>query len=633
MTRICTAWIIGVVVISLTFPSYARTPGTSRIYSDRDIMNAACGIYKDLDISEGNNSFAALSKRSDSPENWRIINVFDDRGTGGSGLYACTIDDGNGNCIISYRGTEGFKDGPVESINNIAQDWILAYSGLTNSGETTEQHAAERYTHYIFDETGDDFKWFTLVGHSLGGNLAEHSAITAPDKMKEKCSAVSLDGPGFSEVYLDERKDEIDKLDGKLFRRSWTVVGGLLNCPSTEEVMFIDVPSGKHTDYDGPVYDKNDNFTPGDSDIGEMITFGVTSLLDGGIRIFSDIVSIPKWLMNGGKNIAVKLGKDPKESSVWSVGTKKKDDNNEKLAAEEPEESEPGENSNEAANRKALAEYRTALLDGSWNSSGVPASSFCLLDIDQNGVYEMAVESSYGWKNAGSYSAKWEDLEGSILYYDDNNRLGKFEYGYLVTLDSADYHNGRLLFTRVRGKAIQTVLEFSQKEGFRELASWFSPYLDEKTEEEYSELYLSGMNTVVFVEANETNINTYLEGDGHPTSGNGYLSAAKNIIWENDDSESDPEGYGAVGLRVSWDPVPFAEGYEYGFSMLAEHIHNIKEGKCTIEHESIFFQDYADFLFQVRAYRKAPNGETVYGPWTENVLKEDEVDRITSARP
>ena len=284
----------------------------------------------------------------------------------------------------------------------------------------------------------------------------------------------------------------------------------------------------------------------------------------------------------------------------------------------------------EAVNRRALADYKAALLDSSWNSSGVPAKRFCLLDIDQNGIYEIALESESGWKNSGTDSAEWRDLEGSILYYNDNNQLEKWEYGGVECLDSADYKSASILLTHLRGKNIQTVEKFSHNEGFNQLACWFPPYLDEKEAEEYYESYLSGMNTVVFVEANEANIKTYLGGDGQPTSGSGYLSVPQNIIWEDDKTLSDPDGYGAAGLMVSWDPVPFAEGYEYEFAMVGEYINYIKDGRCNTEHESIYFQDYENVLLQVRAYRTAPNGDTVYGPWTETILDEKEVGKIIS---
>ena len=193
-------------------------------YTAQQLTEAAWFSYNDYNISPENNSYSDLTKNYDDPyKRWTVINSFNDEGPGGSGLQAYVIDTDDGNCIITFRGTHPVSD------SDIAQDIFMADLGLLNSGETPQQKAAEKYVEYIYEQLGDRYKEFTFVGHSLGGNLAEHAAITAPAEMKSRCNAVSLDGPGFSDVYIKEHSAEIMAMNGRLERYTWSTIGAFLN--------------------------------------------------------------------------------------------------------------------------------------------------------------------------------------------------------------------------------------------------------------------------------------------------------------------------------------------------------------------------------------------------------------------
>ena len=79
-----------------------------------------------------------------------------------------------------------------------------------------------------------------MTGHSLGGGLATHSAITAPEGMQEKIDrVVSFDGPGFSDEYLKAHQKEIRRIKDRLEHFEWSWVGALLNQPDGTKDMVI----------------------------------------------------------------------------------------------------------------------------------------------------------------------------------------------------------------------------------------------------------------------------------------------------------------------------------------------------------------------------------------------------------
>lgn len=154
--------------------------------------------------------------------NWTIVDVCNDNNN--TGYYGCVIDTGDGNAIIGSRGSESFNTKQKIS------DWIEADVGLLDSTETLQQAKAQEYMEQIYYKYGNKYDSFSLTGHSLGGNLAEHMAITAPAEMVEKINhVISFDGPGFSDEYIERYKDKINKTSNKMVRYQWSLVSSLLN--------------------------------------------------------------------------------------------------------------------------------------------------------------------------------------------------------------------------------------------------------------------------------------------------------------------------------------------------------------------------------------------------------------------
>jgi hypothetical protein len=151
--------------------------------------------------------------------NWIIRNIKDDNEY--SGFYACLIEVSEKECIIAFRGSESTDASQVQ------KDWINSDFGLLNSTLTEQQAVASVYMYDLFSYY--EYEKYSVTGHSLGGNLASHGAVTAPMKMKERLSrCISFDGPGFSKNYTEEYAGLIGRIGGKITHFQWSLVGTLL---------------------------------------------------------------------------------------------------------------------------------------------------------------------------------------------------------------------------------------------------------------------------------------------------------------------------------------------------------------------------------------------------------------------
>lgn len=165
------------------------------------------------DILNKNNTGA------DFLSDWHVVDVCDNNGT--TGMYGCLIDTGDGNAIIGYRGSES------EDLVTGIKDWAIADVGMLNDTLTAQQADAQLYMQKIYEQYGDRYNSFSPTGHSLGGNLAEHATITAPEGMNiERC--VNFDGPGFSDNYARAHRGDIAKNGHLVDHYQWSWVGSLL---------------------------------------------------------------------------------------------------------------------------------------------------------------------------------------------------------------------------------------------------------------------------------------------------------------------------------------------------------------------------------------------------------------------
>lgn len=178
---------------------------------------------------------------------WKIVNRCNQEH--GSGYYGCLIDTGDGGAIIGCRGSESCD------LEQTVKDWVIADVGRVDNELTAQQADSTKYMEELYyGGYLDQYDHISLTGHSLGGSLATHSAISAPEGMQEKIDKViSFDGPGFSDEYLKAHKEQLGRVREKLNHYEWSWVGGLLNQPDgindrvikahdDEEAAYINLP-------------------------------------------------------------------------------------------------------------------------------------------------------------------------------------------------------------------------------------------------------------------------------------------------------------------------------------------------------------------------------------------------------
>lgn len=227
---------------------------------------------------------------AENSRNWIIRDVCNDQR--GSGMYACLLETSPGEAVLAFRCSE--SDTP----ESIMKDWVLSDLGLLNHMLTPQQWAAEAYTQEVYRKYGNSFATFSFSGHSLGGNLAEHAAITAPATMREKIGICrNLDGPGFSGAYLTAHAGEIAETAARIRHDRWSLVGNLLNAvpgTRTETVTAVTPMMGNplksflwRHDTQTLIYDKNGNFVSG---VQDPLARGLSPLsrkLDFSMFVFS----------------------------------------------------------------------------------------------------------------------------------------------------------------------------------------------------------------------------------------------------------------------------------------------------------------------------------------------------------
>lgn len=241
-------------------------PEYEKITSIKDEFTTATTILQITESSGGSQEW----------RNWNVVDVCNDQND--TGYYGLLIDTGDGNAIIGSRGSES------TDLSTGYKDWGEADLGLLDNELTWQQKKAEAYMQKLWLKYGDEYESFRLTGHSLGGNLATHMTITAPEGMRDKIDhCISMDGPGFSEEYIEAHREEIEKAADKIDRYQWSWVSSLLNpLPGVEDKIIKahdDASAGseleamlfRHATHNVE-YDENGNVMEGDeSDLSAIL--------------------------------------------------------------------------------------------------------------------------------------------------------------------------------------------------------------------------------------------------------------------------------------------------------------------------------------------------------------------------
>ena len=249
------------------YGTYDRTTGT---YTMKEGVTG--GAKAQFETAQ---NILTLSKQNNvvSWRHWKVVDSCNNQNS--SGYYGCLIDTGDGNAIIGCRGSESYDD-------QTFKDWGMADLGRLNNEQTAQQADAAAYMNYLYREYGNDYEQYSFTGHSLGGSLATHAAITAPEGMQDRIDTViSFDGPGFSNEYLAKHAKQIERVRDKLNHYEYSWVGTLLLQPQGIRNMVIKAHDDNSTTdifsifkaqlfrhaTNNVEFDKNGNIMPGEQGV------------------------------------------------------------------------------------------------------------------------------------------------------------------------------------------------------------------------------------------------------------------------------------------------------------------------------------------------------------------------------
>ncbi len=183
---------------------------------------------------------------------WRVCDICENNYK--SGLYALTLlspgSSGEGEkAVVSFRGSEmtdntgnpsvTLWDTPSKlgtiSIDTIMKDWILADAGIAYGEGSIQESEAAKYLQSILER--ESISEVATVGHSLGGDLALVSAVLCASDNAKFTQAVSFDGPGQKQEFIEQYASQIKALNdaGKLQHYYYTLVGAIFNSFAAED--------------------------------------------------------------------------------------------------------------------------------------------------------------------------------------------------------------------------------------------------------------------------------------------------------------------------------------------------------------------------------------------------------------
>lgn len=240
----------------------------------------------DIKKSAKNNSalmkkFNEISEKAGNDDwlKWSISGIHNNNEPpNGNGFYACIIETSPGNAAVGFRGSE-----TMDTLFKVKTDWVDADLKLLNSTLTTQQNECDIFMQKYADKLAG-YDNLAMVGHSLGGNLAEYSTIVSHkyglDGKIKQC--MSLDGPGFSDEFIRLHREEIEKMAPVMKHRRWSFVGTMLNDLPGVDYMYCKTNGGnivtkhdtKYVELDG------DDFVKGKQDWFSWVTDKLSKGID-----------------------------------------------------------------------------------------------------------------------------------------------------------------------------------------------------------------------------------------------------------------------------------------------------------------------------------------------------------------
>jgi len=186
-------------------------------------------------------------------QNYKIVASEHDKK---SGFAAFAVSTPENDVIVSCRGTQ------MDQLNDILTD-----AGLGLSAETQQHRDMEEFVNRL-EKQGYDGYYFT--GHSLGGNVATHGAVTVDDPSRVR-GVYAYNSPGFNEGYWSIYGDDIRKIEFCIanYQNEYDYVSSILRVPGRKYIIASSVTGG-HLGFDdhsinGYSIDENGFFVPNET--------------------------------------------------------------------------------------------------------------------------------------------------------------------------------------------------------------------------------------------------------------------------------------------------------------------------------------------------------------------------------
>lgn len=247
---------------------------------------------------------------------WNIDNF----SSSGNGLCAMVFETEENNAIVAFRGSDAMTTEGAPDVNNLLTDWIASDGGLAlGDQDTPQQETAYRYMKDYVLKLGYDNLF--LTGHSLGGNLAMHAAVSAYEISSEKAinisKVVGFDSPGYSDGYMKRHSDALSKIEHShstnITHYEWSLVGVLLEQFGftndwTALVNYND-PNNSSIDVDsaGFMFDRHDTAFPQLDSNGNMLGGNRNAIMHYIDELVQYIVDYPEFMTPDIINLAISI--------------------------------------------------------------------------------------------------------------------------------------------------------------------------------------------------------------------------------------------------------------------------------------------------------------------------------------